>query len=253
MDARNATRNGLIIGLTAALVMAVVLAAVLFGDSGNEEDDYEVLQITSYAIESESYFPKYWINFTEDLRMYQRWVTFSIYNETGFRSLTTGPMSMTSAQVEDGFQFSGNLNLYYTEPGNYLAHLYVNATLPGFEAPEQHKRGHAVTNFTLTGERPPAPEIKSFVVEFNSTSGQWEYELNLVDPDADGDTMEVSLGEKGGYVVHFVRANNSLNETEWTFRNSIDVELTGDSYSLSAQVFDRDGPRTYTWTLIFYP
>lgn len=257
MDARNATRIGIAIGIAAAIVAAAVIAAFLLsGDS--DSNDIQPLAVESWNVESGSYYPHYWINVSEDLReglLYGHSgtdVTLQLFNHSsGVRKLTTsggsridyGPVTM----------IHGTLNLQGFDAGVFVIHAFVNATTGGGPNPIVEKRFEDAMEITLPAERPPVPLVTQVSVTYNATTSLWHYTVEMVDPDADCDTLDVYLSDKEGFTKYHARVNNTLNATAWSYEADINVTLSHRQYNLSAQVTDRDGPYSTEWIVPIYP
>ena len=257
MDPRKATRTGIAIGVVAVVASAITIAAVLAWDSPDSEEILP-LNVASWSVESHSYYPHYWINVSEDLRNARLYglggteVTFALFNHsTGARELTASGGGRSSYGAITSI--TGTLSLQRFSAGVFDVHLYVNTTLGGGSEPTVEKRFHEAKEITLPAERPPVPQVTSVSVAFNSTTGLWHYKVEMSDPDADSDTLDVYLGDKGGFVRYHARANNSQNGTEWSYEADINVTLTHVQYTLTAQVTDKDGPYSTEWAVPIYP
>ncbi len=258
MDSRNATKIGIAIGIVASILTAGVVAAVVLIDD-SESEEFEILAVQSWNMQNHSYYPHYWINVSDDLKSpggtYGRVlteVTLQLINRTtGIRDLTASGGALTS--YEDGItRFSGSLDLQKFQPGVFDVHVYVNVSSEGAQDNIVPKRFHGVCEVTLPTERPLLPQITSMSVEFNELTNMYHYAVAMVDPDGDGDTLDVYLSGKG-YTKYHVRVNNSDNLMQWSFEGDVNVTLSHELYDLWGQVTDGDGPYSMRWTIEILP
>jgi hypothetical protein len=249
---RIVVRKGIVAGIVAVIAIAVVAATLILATPGTTEKT-QPLEVGSWSIDSNSYYPRYCVDISEDLRlMHPVDVTFVISNQsTGERAMTISGGG--SQSYENGItQRSGRLDLQNVAAGAFDAHLFINATKEGGQEPTVQLRFHDVKEIILPADRPPLPQVTGVLVVFNSSSGAWHYRVDMTDPDADYDTLDVYLSSKG-YTIYHARINNSDNATAWSFEAEINVTLSHEQYRLTAQVYDKDGPYSTEWMVPIYP
>ena len=242
------TKKIAIILVAIAAIVGVVAGTMVWNDGPKEN---RPLEIASWSIQSGSYYPRYWVNVSDDLWSGPsgfRDITFAIYDKvSNHRELTSSGGALALTRMN----YTGSLNLQDFVSGTFVVHVYINLTIP--QPSEVHKTFHDIQEITTPSEHPEPPLITGLSVAYNATKDVWHYTVQMVDPDGDNDTLDVYLIAKDGFTKYHARAYNSLNATDWNFEADINVTLAHELYTLSAEIVDKDGPYSERSTATVYP